>query len=123
MTRLHHQNIATSELVHRFADNCIDQNKALFDDDISRFNRLYKTMALIRDELKSRPGDQRKELRTLFDHDDPQVRLQAATAALAVAPLEARSVIKKIAASQRQPQAGDAGMTLWNLDRGVFVPK
>lgn len=123
VTRLNDHSIATSELVDRFADNCIDQNKALFDDDISRFNRLYKTMVLIRDVLKSRPGDQRRELRKLFDHDDLQVRLQAATVALAVAPQEARSVIEKIAASQRFPQAGDAGMTLWNLDRGVFVPK
>jgi len=32
-------------------------------------------------------------------------------------------MLERIQEWQRQPQAGDAGMCLWNLDRGVFVPK
>lgn len=110
------------DLVERFTANCVEQGTALFDNDTSRFNRLYGKMAAIRDELKSRPGDQRSALLTLFDHRDIQVRLQAARAAFAIAPGKAREVIEGIAASHHYPQAGDAGMTLANLDRGVFVP-
>jgi hypothetical protein len=112
-----------AELVDRFAAICVEQNKALFGGEIAKFNRLYDKMAAIRDELKIRPGDQRSALLALFDHPDIQVRLQAARATLAVAPQELRRMIEAIAASHRQPQAGDAGMSLWNLDRGVFVPK
>ncbi|GEM_PF-847585 len=36
--------------------------------------------------------------------------------------LEARSQLEAIAQSKWFPQAGDAGMTLLNLDRGVFKP-
>lgn len=59
----------------------------------------------------------------LFDHPDMQVRLQAAKATLAVAPADARSVLQRIKEWGRQPQAGDAGMCIINLDRGIFVPK
>jgi hypothetical protein len=48
--------------------------------------------------------------------------LKAAKNSLAVAPEEARRVIQSIADSREQPQAGEAGMSLWNLDRGVFKP-
>jgi len=115
--------LTVAELVDRFAAICVEQNKALFEDNIAKFNRLYDQMAKVRDELKVRPGDQRSALLALFDHSDIQVRLQAARATLAVALEESRRMIETIAASPQQPQAGDAGMTLWNLDRGVFVPK
>jgi hypothetical protein len=42
---------------------------------------------------------------------------------LAIAPDKARRMIESIAASRCYPQAGDAGMCLTMLDRGVFVPK
>lgn len=111
-----------ADLVSRFADVCVMQNRALVDDDIARFNHLYDQMAAIRDELKRRPGDQRSALRVLFDHRDLQVRLQAARAAFPVAPIEARRVVQAIADSRQYPQAGDAGMCLWALDEGIFVP-
>jgi len=123
MKRLSLDKMTVAELVERFAAVCIEQNTALFEDDISKFNRLYRQMAAISDELKRRPGDQRSALLALFDHRDIQVRLQSARAALALAPTKSRQVIEAIAASRLFPQAGDAGMTLVNLDRGVFVPE
>ncbi len=113
----------TDELVDRFAAVCVEQSKALDEDEIAKFNRLYDAMAAIRDELKARSGDQRYALLALFNHHNFQVQLQAARATLAVAPAESRRLIEKIAASRWYPQAGDAGMTLANLDRGVFVPE
>jgi hypothetical protein len=117
------KNKTPEELVQVFASYCLEQDNALLKDQIARFNRLYDKMAATAAELKSRVPDARGELVALFDHPNTQVRLQAARMCLAVAPIEARSLIEAIAKSKIMPQAGDAGMTLWNLDRGVFVPK
>jgi hypothetical protein len=43
-------------------------------------------------------------------------------ATLAVAPETARRALEGLAASREFPQAGDAGMSLINLDRGIFKP-
>jgi hypothetical protein len=80
-------------------------------------------MVKIVKELKARPGDQRRALLPLFEHPNMQVRLKAAKATLAIAPKEARQMLESIAASTWQPQAGDAGMSLENLDCGVYVPE
>jgi hypothetical protein len=51
-----------------------------------------------------------------------QVRLKAAKRTLGVAPEKARHVIEEIKKSQSFPQALEAGMTLRNLEAGVFKP-
>ena len=57
-----------------------------------------------------------------LDHPNAQARLKAATATLAIAPMEAREVLERIQRLKEFPQAGEAGMRLWNIDRGVFKP-
>jgi hypothetical protein len=113
---------SVDELVNRFAEIGVAQDNALLKDDIAKFNRLYSEKDAIAKELKFREGDQRRALLTLFNHDNMQVRLNAAKATLAVAPDAARKKLESIANSRLYPQAGDAGMSLWNLDRGVFKP-
>jgi len=73
-------------------------------------------------ELKSRASDQRRALMTLYEHPSAQVRLNAAKATLAVAPVEAREQLEAIANSGDFPQYGHAGMSLDALDRGIFKP-
>ena len=109
-------------LVMRFAQIGVEQDGALLKDEIGKFNRLYKEKDGILKELKARSGDQRRALMALYRHENMQVRLNAAKATLAVAPVEARKMLELIADSRLYPQAGDAGMSLWNLDRGVFKP-
>jgi len=79
-------------------------------------------MEAVEEELKMREGDQRQALLQLYHHANTQVRLAAAKATLAVAPEAARRTIEAIAASRDYPQAGDAGMTLDSLERGIFKP-
>ncbi|MDP3255693.1 DUF2019 domain-containing protein, partial [Bosea sp. (in: a-proteobacteria)] len=86
------------------------------------FNRRYDRIQAIEDELKSRPGDQRRILMKLFGHPNMQVRLTAARANLAVDYPAARSEIQDIADSKWGPQCLDAGMTLINLDNGIYRP-
>jgi hypothetical protein len=70
----------------------------------------------------ARGAGKRLALLRLYDHPNMQVRLTAAKRTLGVAPEAARKVIQAVYDSKWYPQAGEAGMTLWNLDRGVFKP-
>jgi hypothetical protein len=122
MKRMQLSDVTTKDLVERFAQIGVAQDRALLGGEITKFNRLFDQMAAVSNELKSREGDQRSALMVLYDYPNIQVRLKAAKHTLAVAPVEARRQIEAIAASNWMPQAGDAGMSLWNLDRGVYKP-
>jgi Domain of unknown function (DUF2019) len=120
------QALSVPELVELFAALGAEQDRAEKSSamgDIGKINRLFGQMEAVKEELKSRPGDQRRALLTLYDHPNMQVRLKAAKATLAVAPDVARKLLQAIVDSRWQPQAGDAGMCLWALDEGIFVPK
>jgi hypothetical protein len=110
------------QLVEHFAAVALAQDQALLMNEYGRFNKLYGEMNEIKEELKSREGDQRTALLPLYKHQNAQVRLKAAVATLAVAPRAARQALETIANSKEYPQAGDAGMSLLNLDRGIFRP-
>jgi hypothetical protein len=111
------------QLVDRFVEISLAQDKAILYDEIAKFNRLFSQEMAVDQELKTRPGDRRRLLLRLFDHENAQVRLNAAKATLAVAPAAAREALENLANSKQFPQAGDAGMSLTNLDRGIYKPK
>ena len=120
------QALSVAELVELFAALGVEQDRteqASAIGDIGKINRLFEQMEAVKEELKSRPGDQRRALLTLYDHPNMQVRLKAAKGTLAVAPEVARKLLEAIAQSRWQPQAGDAGMCLWALEEGVFIPE
>jgi hypothetical protein len=114
--------MSSKNLVERFAEIVVAQDRALLGGEITKFNRLFRQMMDIADELKRREGDQRRLLLELFTFPNMQVRVQAAKLTLAVAPIEARQQLEAIAGTHWMPQAGDAGMSLSFLDRGVFKP-
>jgi Domain of unknown function (DUF2019) len=114
--------MTVEKLVEQFTAITLAQDQALLRREIAKFNRLFAQMEKVEFELKSRPGDKRTELLKLFDHPNMQVQLAAAKSTLAIAPEMARRKIEEIANSGWFPQAGDAGMSLWNLDRGIFKP-
>jgi hypothetical protein len=51
------------------------------------------------------------------------VRLRAVKATMALYPEAARRQLEEIHATDWQPQAGSAGMSLANLDDGIWKPK
>jgi hypothetical protein len=122
MTSQRLDSLKVGELVKRFVDIGIAQDTALLHDEIGKFNKLYDQKKAIEDELKSREGDQRQALVSLYRHPNMQVRLNAAKATLAVAYQEAFATLQAIAKSGWHPQAGDAGMSLTHLERGIFKP-
>jgi hypothetical protein len=109
-------------MVERFTAITLAQDKAVRRDEHAKFNRLFREMEAVKQELKARDGDQRRALLPLYDHPNAQVRLKAVKATLAVAPEAALRVLKAIAESREYPQAGEAGMSLDNLESGIFKP-
>lgn len=126
--------LSTDQLLNRFTEIGIAQERAIDnltlrlwdsqgeDQDTSEIDRLFVDMKAIDEELRKRGRHARLALTQLFNHRNIQVRLSAAKLTLGVAPLEARKVIEEISQSKIYPQAGDAGMTLDNLDSGFFKP-
>jgi len=123
MKRTKLQGMTVYQPIQRFTAIGIEQDQALFKRQHTRFNRLFDEMVAIEDELKRRDGDQRRQLLSLYNHPNAQVRLNAAKATLAVAPEPARQALQTIADSREYPQAGNAGMSLDNLELGIFKPK
>lgn len=122
MSRVNLKPLSTNDLLLLFEKLCVEQYDALDRQEYAAFNRRYDRIQAIEDELKSRPGDQRRILMKLFGHPNMQVRLTAARANLAVDYPAARSEIQDIADSKWGPQCLDAGMTLINLDNGIYRP-
>jgi hypothetical protein len=114
--------MTTDELVNTFVELGMAQDAAELRGQIAKYNRLFKDMMDVGRELKSRDGDQRRRLVSLYGHANLHVWVQAAMMTLAVAPIEARAQLEIMAQSGRLPYSADAGMCLWNLDRGVFKP-
>ena len=122
MKRINVSKMTVEQLVDCFAAIALDQAEAILMDDNAKFNRLFWQMEAVEGQLKARIGDQRRALLQLYDHPNAQVRLTAAKATLAVAPEAARPLLRALVDSKEFPQAGDAGMSLVNLDRGIFKP-
>lgn len=122
MRQVNLKSMTNDQLVNRFAEIGIAQDQALLFDDLTKFNRLSDQMRSVDEELRARGSGARLGLLKLFEHANIQVRLQAARLSLGIAPEAARRVIESISESNCFPQAGDAGMTLSNLDSGLFKP-
>jgi len=116
------KDISTQELVQLFAENCVEQDKAIFNEQISKFKKIFSIMFRIDEELRERGREARLALTALYEHPNLQVKLQAARLTLGVAPAEARQVIEAVSKSGWMPQAADAKGTLWNLDSGFLKP-
>jgi hypothetical protein len=114
--------LSTNELVQRFIDIAIAQDDAMLHDKTAAYNRLFREMVVVANALKVRDDDARMKLTELYGHPNRQVRLKAAIYTLALKPREARAVLQKLSDAGDLPQALDAGMTLFNLDRGIFKP-
>ncbi|MGH6838390.1 MAG: DUF2019 domain-containing protein [Methylocella sp.] len=114
--------LTVDQLVDRFAEIGVAQDQALLYGERGHFTKLYWQMKDVDTELRARGKDARCALQRLYDHPNMQVRLQAAKRTLAVSPDAARKLVEEIRASKWHPQAMEAGMTLWNLDTGVFKP-
>jgi hypothetical protein len=122
MNRAKLANMTVDQLVERFVAIALDQHDAMRHDDNAKYNHLYGQMDDVKQELKSRAGDQRRALLSLLDHPNAQVRLKSAITTLALAPQAARRALQVISDRQEYPQAADARGMMNALDEGSFTP-
>lgn len=116
------EKMTVDQLVDRFLTIALDQDRAIRDDNNAKYNRLYDQLEAVKQELRSRPGDQRRALISLYEHPNAQVRLKSAIATLALAPEAARRTLQSISDHQEYPQAADARGLMSALNDGSFVP-
>lgn len=122
MTRAKLHDMTVAQLVDRFEAIALAQDEAILYDEHGKYNRLYDEMDLVKEELKSRAGDQRRALLPLLTHSNAQVRLKATIATLALAPNEARRTLQSIIDGKEYPEAADAWGMLEALDEGRYKP-
>jgi hypothetical protein len=115
--------LTVAELVQGFLSLALGQYDAERRSEISKYNRLYRHMNEIRDELKRREGDQRRALLPFINHENAQVRLMAASSLLTIVPDGARKALETVRDSRIVPQSVNAGFLLDGLEDGSFVPK
>lgn len=114
--------MTAEQLVEKYIEIGLAQYDALMLDDVGEFNRLFDKKVLLLNELQRRPGDQRQLLLVLYEHQNPQVRLNAIKATLAIAPQAGRKALDLLAAAGEGFQSMDARMCLFALDDGTFKP-
>jgi len=122
MKNLDFKRMTIAQLVDQFISLGLEQFKAELYFETSKYNRLFRQIIAIEQELKNRPGDQRIALVPLFAHKNPQVRLNAAQSTLAVARASACQALQEIWDRHEFPQAADAMGTLRALERGDRIP-
>lgn len=111
------------QLVDRFLGLALAKGDAVMAGQNAKVSRLYWALDGIEKELRSREGDQRRGLRALYDHPNPQVRLEAAQATLAVFPEAAKAALQMICDRDEFPPALDAGHTLLYIREGRYTPE
>ena len=110
-------------LVAQFIEIGIAQYDAIYVIDNAKYNRFYKKMERIREELKGMPGDQRGALLPLLSHSNVQVCLATARSLLALYPDLARNALESIRESGIEPQDGEAATAIRRFDEGSYIPR
>lgn len=113
---------SVDDLSDLFASIAVKQNAALESFRSAEYNRLYGLMEKVQAQLKSRDGDQRRVLLSLYNHPNPTVRFKAAMATLVFAPREAREVLQLIKDREEFPIAMNASQMLGAIDEGRYIP-
>jgi hypothetical protein len=116
------KSLTVEQLVAAFEAAGIEQSHAELSNKISKYNRLFRKMVAIQEELKARDGDQRSALVPLLDHPNPQVRYMAAEYTLLVAPTASRQALQDLSDKNIYPQAANARGTLRSLAIGRRQP-
>ena len=87
-----------------------------------RYEKFYFEIVDVVKELQSRPGDARRILIPLLEHENLQVRLKTATNVFALVPEQARRTLQSLRESAAAPVFFEAGSFLGAVDRGMYVP-
>jgi hypothetical protein len=117
MSNMAYSQMSIDELLDRFTSACLAQYDTwVFPDEIEISNQQFWILVAIKDELKSRGPQARRSLLRLLNHENPQVRVQAAKLVYPVARDEARKCLQDLASDNLPVQTLNARMTLSRLE-------
>jgi hypothetical protein len=122
MKKLELDKLSDDELIVSFSAASKEMGSAILNSEMRRANKTFRYMEEIDHVLRSRGKDARLKLEPLLDDQDRFVRYYAAEYLLGLVPHRARSVLEWNAKCAGDALAGDASMTLHNLDTGVYKP-
>ena len=108
-----------------FETLAIKQGDAWAPEDpkaLPRYTKLYFEILDVVTELQSRPGDRRRILIPLLEHENWQVRLKTGTYVFALVPEQARPTLEWLVTTREGPVCLEAGSFLWAVDKGIYVP-
>ena len=109
--------LSIDELLRQFEKSCLIQYDTYINDDLDTYNREFRTLVDIKNELQSRGPLARRALLCLFGNGNKQVRLMAAKHAYPVAREEATKCLQDLAAGPfPDDQVFDARMCLHRLE-------
>jgi hypothetical protein len=106
------------ELVRAYEDVVVKQDESFKYARNAAFNDQYLERQAVADELRSRPGDQRAMLASLFKSRMPWVRICVAQDTLSLNEARARMHMEYIGEHARAPYKGHALSALSCWDRG-----
>ena len=122
MKRPELKDLNDAELATRFAGAGRQMGSAVLDSETGKANRIFQYMEDIDEVLRSRGNGSRLSLAPLLDDKNRFVRYYAAQYLLGIVPDRARAIIEWNYKYGFDAIAGDAGMTLHNLDTGFYKP-
>ena len=120
---MEHSSQTVPELVEQFRVLALAKSQAIDEGKTAKYNRLYWKLDAVEKALKAREGDQRRALVPLYDHPNPQVRLDAAMATLVVFPEKARVALEMIWERNEFRQAANAKSVLLSMSERRFTPE
>ena len=122
MKKLDFDRMSDEELLNHFIQAAQKMGAAVLDSEVRQANRMYDVLRDIDMVLRLRGEQTRLKLMPLLKHNNRFVRYYAAKKLLGLVPDRARAVIEWNYKYRFDALAGDAGMTLHNLDTGFYKP-
>ena len=113
------ERLSNQQLIEQFAVASKKLGSAVLDSDNRRANRVSRQIIAIRDVLGRRGRAAMLELLPLLESKDRFVSYYAATQLIGIIPSKARAVVEWNAKFGFDAIAGDARMTLIELDRSI----
>lgn len=89
--------LSTEELIEKYRDLSAKHGQLFEAGKPGKANKVFDTVAAIRDELKARGAEAEQPLRALLHDPEPGTRYWAALLALDFAPTEAEPVLVQLA--------------------------
>ena len=114
--------LSIERLIRIYEGVSVEEFDALELGDMPLVRKLFDKLESIDREIRARGVEARRKMVQLLSHHNPQVRINAAKALLAIAPQEARSALELLASRGPSIQRLDARMCIRHLEEGVFKP-